>query len=1619
MSWPLPNEFNEAVQNPAVAFTDPDLKAARPVVGPQGTPLVWSGNFADVYQLRPFGGKDWAVKCFTRPVTGLDERYQKVGEALAAAKLPFTIGFQFLTDGVLVRGEWRPVVKMEWVDGLLLNQFVRENAAKPAALDALFGVWVRLSRRLRELGIAHADLQHANVLLVAGSRPGAFGVKLIDYDGMYVPALATRPSGEAGHPNYQHPTRASGRVYSPDLDRFPHLVIATALKAVSKLGPPLWEKYDTGDNLLFTADDFKDPGGSKLMRELWEAGDRGLAALVGSLAVACTRPIPQTPWLDHLAPDGTPMPLGPGPEKQAADALAVPVPVAPSGGWEEEAKPKPTPEPLPIEDEDPFAAVATQPRAEPFRRAEPPAKSGSGKVALIVGGLLLAAGAVVAGVVALGGKKKPDETAGGSAEPPANTKPDKPDRDRPETKTEKKDRPKGGAEKQPSENERPKPPVIPPTTVAAGNFDPAGAQPLFLAWQATLPGMVRLVRFTPDGGALVATEQQGPTIHVFDARTGAGVRSYTQHTAAPLGIAPFRQGLFCSAAADEPQALIWHPTNPRPKGNFPLPPDTYKTDRPGILESSPGDGRYIALGHPGDPSRPDASPDGLLKLFDNQASRIKTLARVRRPKCVLTADELLVADVNTFRWYSLATAAVSKDVPLPYTDTRRVVAAVSPDASKVLYSPDGTSLKVLDSRTGQVLNDLPERFRTPEAGAAFSPDGRLLAVPALGKHDGDPGTRLEVLDLATNRVLGRVVLNPQPTLDAVTFQFSPDGTTVAAGRSNRLVQVFRVPGAAAVAVKPPDSPENPVMVKPGDAPLPITSRWVRTAPPGVTDWNRLAITRDGRTVVVGGASSKTPVSTFDARTGAPGPDLPVNRATTGLWIDAVTSAPLVATSGHRDAAMTLWETRSGRAVDKLLLPDLAEDRPGPSTQYLHKASPDGRFTVRARQPVVRAPGGAADPTPFRLADARTGRVILSFDWVGGSAFFTSDGGRVLVLERTGRGRWFRLPAGTPDGEWRLPEPERVPGSDPGVALSADGRVLLCAGGGAGVTYYTADARTGQMIRPFAGSFHRACGDLTPDGRYALLTRTVNGVRQLVMFDAATGATAGTVPVGDPGRAVAYHRVAVSADGKTAVVTAGGHAEAFSLGAGGDAVAANPPPKNPGVIDPPAKDPPPVARQKVPPDDAVAKAEAVHRDVFKDDFAKKSAADRAALAKKLIRTGEETNDNPVARYALLRDAREVGVEAGDPAVVALATDAIARYYEVDGPAMKVAALEKIMSGSPPAAALRAIHEYGLAGADAAADADDTDTALRLAQLAAAAARRGNLPGTALTDAELRVAHLKRLQDTAAAVRAALDALKANPDDPAANTAVGRFRCFAQGRWDDGVKLLAKGDNAALKAVANLELAQEAGPADVKLADAWWDYVQTAADGERRPAEYRARYWYHRAVPGLTGLMKAKAEGRLGFTAGATEYRPGLVAEFIALRDPSVLMGKRGRVDTKVEFSGSEFEGGSVTPIEVKWTGVVVPPRAGRYKLIATSPEPTGLVRVKVGGKAVIDTTVNRNARKEGAVTLPDRPTPVVVEYFGGNAARFTFKLTWVPPGGAEEPIPLEAMFHDKKAAAGLK
>jgi hypothetical protein len=139
MSWPLSQDYNEAIQDPAHSFNDPELRAGEAPVNALGLPQPRSGNFADVYEFRcPQTGNIWALKCFTRHISGLQMRYAEISQHLAQVNLPFTVDFTYLHRGIRVRGEWYPLLKMRWVEGFTLHEFVRNYLDKPHRLELIW-----------------------------------------------------------------------------------------------------------------------------------------------------------------------------------------------------------------------------------------------------------------------------------------------------------------------------------------------------------------------------------------------------------------------------------------------------------------------------------------------------------------------------------------------------------------------------------------------------------------------------------------------------------------------------------------------------------------------------------------------------------------------------------------------------------------------------------------------------------------------------------------------------------------------------------------------------------------------------------------------------------------------------------------------------------------------------------------------------------------------------------------------------------------------------------------------------------------------------------------------------------------------------------------------------------------------------------------------------------------------------------------------------------------------------------------------------------------------------------------------------------------------------------------
>lgn len=294
MTWPAPQEYAESVQNPRRCFEDPELRDSRPALNSLGLPRPITGNFASVYRMSG-GGKSHAVRCFFRSFVDMGDRYAAISAHLAAARLPYAVGFRYLGGGIAVRGARYPILKMEWAEGKLLDEYVRQCLGDQKALRQLASTWLTLASDLAAAGVGHGDLQHGNVLCFNGR------LRLVDYDGMFVPALRGRNSHELGHPNFQHPAR-SEHDFDHTMDHFSEWVIYASIIALAA-DPDLWTELGGGDErLLFGRGDFLSPSTSPAFRLLTTHPDEDVRAAAETLVAALDSKPDRVPALDGAIP---------------------------------------------------------------------------------------------------------------------------------------------------------------------------------------------------------------------------------------------------------------------------------------------------------------------------------------------------------------------------------------------------------------------------------------------------------------------------------------------------------------------------------------------------------------------------------------------------------------------------------------------------------------------------------------------------------------------------------------------------------------------------------------------------------------------------------------------------------------------------------------------------------------------------------------------------------------------------------------------------------------------------------------------------------------------------------------------------------------------------------------------------------------------------------------------------------------------------------------------------------------------------------------------------------------------------------------------------------------------
>ena len=319
MAWPTPQDYNEAVQNPHLNFRDPELRSGSMEVTPMGLPRVASGAFASVYRMHT-PRRDVAVRCFLHNVSDQQARYSAISKFLSADQLDCTVDFDYLPDGVRVGGYWYPLLKMEWASGRPLDEWVRAHLQNSVAVGKLCDGFKDTLCQMRADGIAHGDLQHGNLLI-----QDDLSIRLVDYDGMFVPALAGLECPEIGHRNYQHPGRTKDD-FGPYLDNFAAWSIYVSLFSLSRDASLMQAVLGGDEALLFRQFDYKNPTRSRAFAVLEEHSDREIVDLArkfrGMLALS-----PQAvPYLNEMVPPPTSLPELEVRRKRKATTLSVDLP---------------------------------------------------------------------------------------------------------------------------------------------------------------------------------------------------------------------------------------------------------------------------------------------------------------------------------------------------------------------------------------------------------------------------------------------------------------------------------------------------------------------------------------------------------------------------------------------------------------------------------------------------------------------------------------------------------------------------------------------------------------------------------------------------------------------------------------------------------------------------------------------------------------------------------------------------------------------------------------------------------------------------------------------------------------------------------------------------------------------------------------------------------------------------------------------------------------------------------------------------------------------------------------------------------------------------------------------
>ncbi|MEI3021818.1 MAG: leucine-rich repeat protein [Prevotellaceae bacterium] len=286
MQYPLISEYVRAIQDASNNLDE--LAHLVPVLDDHGEPYRSSGAFAVVFKMKDEQtGKCYALKCFTEEQEGRAEAYRQIADELEFVDSSYITSVKYLDKEIFVDSSCEedefPVLLMDWIDGETMESYIAENYQDNYAMAMLCYRFCKMAEWLRSQPFAHGDIKPDNIMV----RPDG-NLTLVDYDGMFVPAMKGQKSPTIGTKDFSHPLRTVDD-FDETIDDFALTSIALSLKAIS-MNSTLLDTYGVSDRLLFSENDYRNPSNSKAISALQELMcDKNFCTLYSLFMLALAR----------------------------------------------------------------------------------------------------------------------------------------------------------------------------------------------------------------------------------------------------------------------------------------------------------------------------------------------------------------------------------------------------------------------------------------------------------------------------------------------------------------------------------------------------------------------------------------------------------------------------------------------------------------------------------------------------------------------------------------------------------------------------------------------------------------------------------------------------------------------------------------------------------------------------------------------------------------------------------------------------------------------------------------------------------------------------------------------------------------------------------------------------------------------------------------------------------------------------------------------------------------------------------------------------------------------------------------------------------------------------------